>query len=235
MAVPEQSVGALTHELNALRQRLSELEEVVRRSDQARRASEERFRLMADAAPVLMWMTGPDALGTFFNRAWLEFRGRTMEQEAGHGWTEGVHPDDLEGCLQKYLNAFYARAPFRLEYRLQRLDGEYRWIESLGVPRFETDGSFAGYVGSGVDIHDRKRPAWLLDEAAMKGVLSLTERERQVLVLIADGHSTKETAAKLGIKYKTADSHRSRILDKLGVHEVASLVRYAIRAGLVQP
>ncbi len=233
---PEQTEITLTDELNALRRRLSELEEIVqRRSDQDRNASEERFRLMADAAPVLMWMSGHDALCTFFNRAWLEFRGRSLDQEIGNGWTEGVHPDDLETCLHSYLNAFYARAPFRMEYRLRRNDGEYRWIEDMGVPRFETDGSFAGYIGSGVDIHDRKRPSWLLDEGAMKGVLALTERERQVLMLIADGHSTKEAAAKLGISYKTADSHRSRILEKLNVHETASLVRYAIRAGLVQP
>src|SRR5512142_694037 len=134
MAFPEQTEGTLTHELNALRQRLSELEEIVRRSDQARFASEDRFRLMADAAPVLMWMAGADALCTFFNKAWLEFRGRALEQEIGNGWTEGVHPDDLESVLHKYLNAFYSRAPFRMEYRLRRHDGEYRWIEDMGVP-----------------------------------------------------------------------------------------------------
>jgi PAS domain S-box-containing protein len=232
---PEQTENNLTHEMNALRQRLFELEEVVRRSDQARHASEERFRLMANAAPVLIWMAGPDALYSFFNKTWLEFRGRTLEDEIGNGWTKGVHPDDVDSVLQKYLNAFYSRAPFQMEFRLLRHDGEYRWVETAGVPRFEPDASFAGFIGSGADIHDRKRPAWLLDEGAMKGVLSLTERERQVLMLIADGNSTKNAAEKLGISYKTADSHRSRILEKLGVHETASLVRYAIRAGLVQP
>ena len=94
---------------------------------------------------------------------------------------------------------------------------------------------FVGFLGIAADIHDRRRGVFTPDEEAVKIVFSLTERERQVLVIIAGGKSTKETAAQLGISYKTADSHRSRILEKLGVHETASMVRYAIRAGLIAP
>ena len=188
-----------------------------------------------DSAPVMIRMTGGDGLCQYFNRAWLEFRGRTVEQEQGNGWAEGLHPDDHDLCMETYLKSFSARQPYRLEYRLRRRDGEYRWVEDQGVPRFEEDGTFAGFIGSTMDVSTRKRGIFTPDEEAVRMVFALTERERQVLVLIAEGKSTKEAAAHLGISYKTADSHRSRILEKLGVHETASMVRYAIRSGLIAP
>ena len=118
---------------------------------------------------------------------------------------------------------------------MERADGQYfPWLEQSGVPRFEADGELAGFMGSAHDVTDRRRGFFTPDEQSVRMVFSLTERERQVLVLIADGKSTKEAAAQLGISYKTADSHRSRILEKLGVHETASMVRYAIRAGLIE-
>ena len=122
-----------------------------------------------------------------------------------------------------------------MQYRVLRSTGEYSWLDHSGVPTYDSDGTFAGYVATVVDINERKRAAFAPDENAVRLLFSLTERERQVLVLIADGKSTKEAAARLGISYKTADSHRSRILEKLGVHETASMVRFAIRAGLIQP
>jgi PAS domain S-box-containing protein len=222
-------------EVGALREKLAELEAELQRHKERQRAGEVRFRLLADAAPVMIWMSGPDALCTYFNRAWLEFRGRTQDEEAGNGWTEGLHPDDRDLCLETYLKAFGARQPFRLRYRLRRAGGEYSWVEGAGVPRFEGEGAFAGFMGSAIDITDRTRGLFAPDQESVRLVFSLTERERQVLVLIAQGKSTKETASQLGISYKTADSHRSRILEKLGVHETASMVRYAIRAGLIEP
>src|SRR5207247_1611362 len=116
------------------------------------RESEERFRVVADSAPVLIWMSGLDKLCNFFNKPWLEFTGRTVEQEMGNGWTEGVHPDDLQRCLQTYTAAFDARAPFVMQYRLRRHDGEYRWLKDDGVPRYDTQKNFTGYIGSCVDI-----------------------------------------------------------------------------------
>ena len=130
------------------------------------RESEERFRNMADGAPVLLWMSGRDKLCNFFNRGWIEFTGRTMEAEVGNGWADGVHPQDLERCIGTYYTAFDARQPFEMEYRLRRYDGEYRWILDRGVPRHAGNGDFIGYIGSCVDIGDRKRVEELNSELA---------------------------------------------------------------------
>jgi PAS domain S-box-containing protein len=184
-----------------------------------------RFRLLVDQAPFMLWSAGRDGLCTFFNRPWLEFRGRTMAQEIGNGWVEGVHPDDRQHCLSTYRRAFDAHQPFNLEYRLLRFDGQYCWVRDAGTAQFDKDGRFAGYLGSCVEV-----PV----PGGATAVSPLTAREVQVLALVAEGHSTKEIAALLGISYKTADSHRSRIMEKLGVHETASLVRYAIRQGIVR-
>jgi PAS domain S-box-containing protein len=127
-----------------------------KRAEERLRESEARFQSMADTAPVLIWMTGTDALCNYFNKLWLEFTGRTMEQEVGTGWTEGVHPDDVQGCFDCFLPAFHARKPFRMEYRLKRADGEYRWVIESGIPRYTGAGEFAGYIGSNIDITDLK-------------------------------------------------------------------------------
>jgi two-component system sensor kinase FixL len=121
------------------------------------RESEGRFRTVADAAPVLIWMSGPDKLCTFFNKGWLEFTGRAIDQELGSGWAEGVHAEDRGRCIAVYEKAFDAREPFTMEYRLRRGDGEYRWVLDSGTPHFASDGAFLGYIGSGIDITDRKR------------------------------------------------------------------------------
>jgi two-component system, LuxR family, sensor kinase FixL len=119
--------------------------------------SEARFRAMADNAPVLIWMSGTNKLCTFFNKGWLDFTGRTLEQELGNGWAEGAHRDDLDFWLTVHGRSFDARQEFAMEYRLRRHDGEYRWVLDNGAPRFEPDGTFLGYLGSCIDITERRR------------------------------------------------------------------------------
>jgi PAS domain S-box-containing protein len=225
--------GHQIDEVTVLRLKLAETETELEYERRKHVSSERRFRELLDASPVMLWMSGTDAMCTFFNRSWLAFRGRATEEELGNGWAEGLHPDDRDLCLETYLKAFTARTPFRVQYRVQRADGEYRWIENSGSPLIE-DTVFVGFMGTAMDVSDRRSRMYTPDRESVRLVFALTERERQVLVLIAGGKSTKEAALQLGISYKTADSHRSRILEKLGVHETASMVRYAIRAGLIE-
>jgi PAS domain S-box-containing protein len=138
--------------------------------------SEARFRLMADSAPVLIWVAGRDTLCFWFNRTWLDFTGRTMEQEAGNGWTEGVHADDLPHCLDIYLAAFERHEPFAMEYRLRRFDGEYRWLLDTGVPRLDDHGNFTGYIGSCIDVTNHR----LVEIALKESESRLRQREHDL-------------------------------------------------------
>jgi PAS domain S-box-containing protein len=162
-----------THlELGRLR---SNLERQVEERTAELRESEQRFRTMADAAPVMIWASGVDKLCTFFNRGWLEFTGRSLEEEQGNGWAEGVHPDDLERCCATYYSSFDERRSFQMEYRLRRADGEYRWVIDRGVPRFAPGGAFQGYIGSCIDISDLKRAQQeALDRQKLESVGALT-------------------------------------------------------------
>ncbi|MEI2579777.1 PAS domain S-box protein [Scytonema sp. PRP1] len=135
--------------------------------------SEERFRTMADTAPVMIWMAGIDQFCHYFNKGWLEFTGRTVEEELGDGWAELIHPDDLEFCLETYTTAFDARRSFTMEYRLRRFDGEYRWLLDTGTPRFHSDGSFAGYIGSCIDITEQKLTLEALQDSEARLLLTL--------------------------------------------------------------
>jgi len=150
-----------------------------KRAAEAQQEGENRFRLVADTAPLMIWMSGTDKLPTFFNQGWLAFRGRTMEQESGEGWLCGVHPDDLNHCLQTYSDAFDARTEFTVQYRLRRADGEYRWLAAHAAPRLESNGTFHGYIGSCVDITDQK----LSEEMVLQTSDRLVEAHQQITIL----------------------------------------------------
>ncbi|HET9838002.1 MAG TPA: PAS domain S-box protein [Candidatus Angelobacter sp.] len=127
-----------------------------KKAERALQESEQLLRVVTDASPIMVWMSGTDKLCYYFNKSWLDFVGRTLEQESGNGWAENVHPDDFDRCLNIYVSSFDARRPFAMEYRLRHHSGEYRWILDRGVPRYAPDGTFEGYVGGCLDIHDQK-------------------------------------------------------------------------------
>ncbi len=136
--------------------RLAGLVEEQREKSKILSESEARFRSMANSAPALIWMSGLDGRFNFFNKAWLDLTGRTLRQELGNGWAEGLHPEDFHRFFEKYDSSFSAREEFSMEHRLRKYDGEYSWIFNKGVPRFASDGTFVGYIGSAIDITQRK-------------------------------------------------------------------------------
>jgi PAS domain S-box-containing protein len=148
-----------------------------KRAEEALRESEERFRLVADTAPALIWMSGTDKLCTFFNKGWLDFTGRSIEAELGNGWAEGVHLEDFRACLETYTQSFDRREKFSMEFRLRRYDGEYGWVLNIGVPRFNQNGSFAGYIGSCIDVTERKRAEEVLSGVSRR-LIEAQEQER---------------------------------------------------------
>jgi PAS domain S-box-containing protein len=156
--------------IEALQKLNQELEVRIEQRTTALRESEARFRVMADSAPVLIWVSNTEGLCNFLNQGWLNFTGRTLAEEIDNGWLEDLHPEDLDCFSNIYLSHFNARKNFQIEYRLRRADGEYRWIFNTGTPRFAPDGQFAGYIGSCIDISDRKQ----IEE---KIQLSLAEKE----------------------------------------------------------
>jgi PAS domain S-box-containing protein len=129
------------------------------------RESEQRYRVVTEASPIMVWMAGLDKLCYYFNKGWLDFVGSSLEREIGNGWAEGVHPDDLDRCLQIYVESFDARRSFEMRYRLKHHTGQYRWILDRGVPRYAPDGAFEGYVGGCLDIHDQKEAEELLRQS----------------------------------------------------------------------
>jgi PAS domain S-box-containing protein len=155
------------------------------------RESEERFRFVANAAPVMIWICDSEKRCTYFNRPWLEFTGRPMEAELGGGWADGVHPDDRHRCIDTYTQAFDRRQPFTMEFRLRRHDGQYRWILNSGVPRSDQDGSFGGYIGSALDVTDRKIAEQALSSLGGRLIEAQEQERRHIARELHDDVSQK--------------------------------------------
>jgi PAS domain S-box-containing protein len=194
---------------------------LVREREEALRRSEEWFRTMADTAPVMLWVAGNDALVTFVSAPWLQFTGRRLEQELGHGWADGVHTDDYQRCLETYLTAFQARERFMMEYRLRRSDGEYRWIVDNGVPRFAPDGAFLGYIGSAIDITERHQLIRERAEQAAQLDRIFDQIAEPLLVYDAHGQIVRMNAATrrlLGLDVAPPDYYQRPHLDRLSLY-----------------
>lgn len=143
------------------------------------------YRLLIEHAPVMVWRAGLDAKCDYFNETWLAFTGRTMAQEMGDGWAEGVHPDDLQRCVAHYLDHFRRREPFEMEYRLRRNDGVFRWIFDRGVPWTDDRGAFAGFIGSCVDVDERRRAQDAEQEHSREQLALARDFERWILAIVS--------------------------------------------------
>jgi PAS domain S-box-containing protein len=141
------------------------------------RESEERFRLVANTTPAMIWMSGIDKACSYLNQRWLEFTGHSLESQLGDGWVDGVHPEDRASCWNIYTESFDRREPFQMEYRLRRHDGQYRWVLDSGVSRFNLDGSFAGYIGSCIDVSERKQAEAIVSNFSQR-LIQAQEQER---------------------------------------------------------
>lgn len=143
------------------------------------------YRLLIQHSPVMIWRAGLDARCDYFNETWLAFTGRTLEQEAGDGWAEGVHADDFDRCVNDYLDHFHRRAPFDMEYRLRRHDGEYRWILDRGVPFTDDNGAFAGFIGSCIDVDERRRAQDLEQQHNQEQLSLARDFEKWILAIVS--------------------------------------------------
>ena len=188
-------------------------------------ATETEFRILADNAPVMIWRAGPDKLCDWFNKPWLDFTGRTLEQEMGNGWAERVHPDDFDRCLAIYTGSFDRREPFSMEYRLQRHDGAYRWLLDNGRP-FYREGVFAGYFGSCVDVTEQREHRERLERLAAEREALLREVHHRV------NNNLQTLSAILRLRRRTADEASRSMLDELGARVTAmSAVQRYLHSG----
>lgn len=154
-----------------------------------RAPSAAEYRLLVEHSPVMIWRSGADALCDYFNDTWLAFTGRTLEQERGNGWAEGVHPDDLDRCVAYYLDHFGRRQAFEMEYRLRRHDGAYRWIFDRGVPFVDDRGAFAGFIGSCVDVEERRAAQERQQQHSQEQLALARDFEKWILAIV--GHDIR--------------------------------------------
>ncbi len=212
----------LNEELEAkVRQRTLDLErEIVERQIAERQAavSRDHYLSILKDAPALIWRAGLDGRCDWFNDTWLAFTGRTMEQEAGEGWAEGVHPEDLHRCLRTYTQAFERREPFEMEYRLRRHDGIYRWIVDIGRPFFAIGGAFAGYIGYCFDIDDRKVNEFQMqrNQLRLESLLTVSQfagEDIQQLLELTLSEALALTASPIGYLYHYDETSRQFTLN----------------------
>jgi len=173
------------------------------------------YQTLVEHSPVLIWRSGIDGGCDYFNERWLAFTGRALSQEVGNGWAEGVHPDDLDRCLRTYLAAFGRREPFEMEYRLRRYDGAYRYLLDRGAPYSDDRGRFAGYIGSCIDIDERR----------------LADRDRAVFLSML-AHEMRSPLTALRLLFSSKQGAPARVVSQLD--RLDRLVRDLAETGRIE-
>lgn len=177
-----------------------------RAAEEALRESEQHFRNLANSGSALIWTSTRDKLCDYFNDSWLRFTGRTLEQELGYGWAEGVHPEDYQRCMDIYVTHFDQRLPFAMEYRLRHADGSYRWLVDLGSPRFNSRGDFIGYIGFCYDITEQKAAGEELERYRHHLEILVEERTAELV----RARDAAESASRAKSTFLTNMSHELR-------------------------
>lgn len=215
-----------------------------------------------DWVPAIIWVSDAAGQCLLVNRAWREFTGRKLEDALGDGWLSAMHPEDAAAWPEQIQHAIAEKQAFSVECRLRRRDGRYRWLHKTGEPFYGENGELLGFIGCCMDVTAHKQALDGLRQASEKhrSVLSnlkdavvviedylrteepgqnhrrddrLTPRQREILHLIARGYATREIAVQLHVSVKTVESHRAQLMQRLNIHDVAGLTRFAIRTGLV--
>jgi PAS domain S-box-containing protein len=217
-----------------------------------------------DWVPAVVWVADRDGKCRYINQAYRELTGMDLQQCLDDGWLSAMHPDDAAAWPGQVAHAIKALMPFTLDCRLRRKDGRYRWYMKRGQPMFDTKGNAIGVIGCCWDVTSQKQALDALKQAtdkhrdvldnlkqavaviedfvrsddtvpAHRGDSRLTPRQREILQLIARGYATREIGAQLHVSVKTVESHRAQLMQRLNIHDVAGLTRFAIRAGMINP
>jgi PAS domain S-box-containing protein len=173
---------------------------LIKRTWMARQDRDSRFRDVADEAPVMIWMSGRDRVYNYFSKRWLEFTGRSVELERNGGWLEGVHPKDREKFALNYSDNFNARLEFKIEFRLRRSDGQYRWVLNLGVPRYDASDQFVGYIGCCIDIEERRAAEATVLEVSGQLITAQEEERAHIARELHDNLSQRMAMLEIGLQ-----------------------------------
>ena len=201
-------------------------------AEEALRDSEERFRLIADTAPVMIWMTGADKLITYLNQTWLDYTGRRLDATLGHQRIDVLHPDEEERCRDVYEKAFARREPFQMEHLLRRHDGEYRKVVTTGVPRYNVDGPFAGYIGTAIDITERKLAEEALSTVSQKLIEAHEEESARIARELHDDVNQRlaMVSVRLGILKQSPPASAANLEQEIGgVSQEIAILRLIFR------
>lgn len=197
---------------------------------EGRQPAAEYFQRLADGAPVMIWMSGHDLGCFYFNRAWLDFVGRTLQQEAGNGWAEGVHPDDLERCVSHYVGCFQRRVPFAMSYRLRHHSGEYRWILDRGAPHFLPSGEFLGYFGGCAELAEEDA---LARHTSLGAAMTKIRAFAQGVAEEQGGAASPVEPLHLAVRRLTADHDADRPVIESAAADLRKLARDMVRFGQI--
>ena len=170
-------------------------------AEEALRESEERFRLIANTAPVMIWMSGAEGQISYLNQTWIAYTGRPLDAMAGQRQADVLHPDEAERCVEVYGKAFVQREPFQMEHRLRRHDGDYGWVVTVGVPRYDGGGAFAGHIGTTIDITERKLAEEALSAVSQKLIEAHEEEGARIARELHDDINQRLTLASVRLGY----------------------------------